>query len=141
MSIVYYNVKLSDVLPRLRRVLESDSRVKIAVVFGSILKGGLVRDVDVAVYTDPPLELKELLLLGDELERAVGVPVDLVPLCEVEPKLQYNILMKGLPIIVRDEDLYNKLALQALGQMQDLGIKVRQELKHSLQRRSGGSKN
>lgn len=41
MSIVYYNVKLSDVISKLKQILERDSRIKIAVIFGSILYGGL----------------------------------------------------------------------------------------------------
>ena len=45
-----------------------DSRIKIAVIFGSILHEGSVRDIDVAVHYSPPLSLKEILLLGDELE-------------------------------------------------------------------------
>jgi len=125
MSIVYYDVKLNDVMPKLKQILERNSRIKIAVIFGSILYGGPVRDIDVAVYSSPPLSLKEILLLSDELERAINVPVDLVPLDRVDPRLQYRILMEGLPIIVRDENLYDKLILLALGQIQDMEIKLR----------------
>ena len=125
MSIVYYDVKLNDVIPKLKQILERDSRIKIAVIFGSILYEGPVRDIDVAVYSNPPLSLKEVLLLSDELERAINVPVDLVPLDRVDPRLQYRILMEGLPIVVRDKNLYDKLILLALGQIQDMEIKLR----------------
>jgi len=125
MSIIYYDVKLNDVIPKLKQILERDSRIKIAVIFGSILYEGPVRDIDVAVYSNPPLSLKEVLLLSDELERAINVPVDLVPLDRVDPRLQYRILMEGLPIVVRDKNLYDKLILLALGQIQDMEIKLR----------------
>ncbi len=127
MSIIYYDVKLNDVIPKLKQILERDSRIKIAVIFGSILYEGPVRDIDVAVYSNPPLSLKEVLLLSDELERAINVPVDLVPLDRVDPRLQYRILMEGLPIVVKDRNLYDKLVLLALGQIQDMEIKLRMQ--------------
>lgn len=64
-------------------------------------------------------------MLSDELERAINVPVDLVPLDRVDPRLQYRILMEGLPIVVRDRNLYDKLVLLALGQIRDIEIKLR----------------
>jgi len=89
-SIAYYSARLDSIIPKVRPLLTKDPRVKVAVVFGSILRRDEVRDIDIAVYTHPPLTLKELLLLGDRLEREVGIPIDLIPLNEVDPKLQYK---------------------------------------------------
>ncbi|MEQ9715139.1 MAG: nucleotidyltransferase family protein [Candidatus Asgardarchaeia archaeon] len=124
MSIVYYNIDLNRIVPKLKQILVKDNRVKIAIIFGSALRRREVRDIDIAIYAYPRLSLKEILLLGDRLERAIDIPIDLIPLDEVFPKLQYKILMYGLPILIRDKNLYNKLILFALGQIQDIQLKM-----------------
>jgi len=58
--------------------LEKDDRVLVAVVYGSAIRREEVRDVDIAVYAKPDMSLKEFLRIEAELEREVGVPVDLV---------------------------------------------------------------
>ncbi len=122
-NIVYYRVKLEDIVSKLENVLRSDPRVEIAVLFGSVLYSNDVRDIDIAIYAYPPLALKELLLLGDKLERIINIPVDLVPLNEIPPSLQYKVLIEGKPLVVKNKDLYNKLILSALGQIQDIRLK------------------
>ena len=123
MSISYYSINLNKLRPALERILREDNRVKVAIIFGSILRRKDVRDIDIAIYAYPPLSLKEILLLGDKIEREVGIPIDIVPLDEIPPKLQYRVMMQGIPIIIRDKNLYNKLALLALGQTQDVMLK------------------
>ena len=48
-----------------------------------------------------------------------------VPLDELLPKMQYDILCDGEPMIVRDKVLYEGLVAQALGQIHDMKIKYR----------------
>jgi len=124
MSINYYTVELEEVIDRIKRVLSRDKRVRVAVLFGSSTRRRLVRDVDVAFYATPPLTLKETLLLGYLVESELGVPVDLIPLNEIPPPLQYDVLTRGVPVIVRDEVLFNKLTAMALGGKQDLELKL-----------------
>jgi len=82
----------------LKDALRRDRRVLIAVAFGSVLSSEHVRDVDIGLVTHPPLTLKELLVLAGRLELLIGVPVDLVPITEVPPKLQYKMLASGKPL-------------------------------------------
>ena len=125
MSLTYFAVDREEVLRKLRDALRRDRRVLIAVAFGSVLSSEHVRDVDIGLVTHPPLTLKELLVLAGRLELLIGVPVDLLPITEVPPKLQYKMLASGKPLIIRDKELYNKLTAFALGQLQDIEIKIR----------------
>ncbi|MCD6084644.1 MAG: nucleotidyltransferase domain-containing protein [Desulfurococcales archaeon] len=125
MSLTYFAVDREEVLRKLRDALRRDRRILIAVVFGSVLSSEHVRDVDIGLVTHPPLTLKELLVLAGRLELLIGVPVDLLPITEVPPKLQYKMLASGKPLIIRDKELYNKLTAFALGQLQDIEIKIR----------------
>jgi len=124
-SLTYFAVDREEVLRKLRDALRRDRRVLIAVAFGSVLSSEHVRDVDIGLVTHPPLTLKELLVLAGRLELLIGVPVDLLPITEVPPKLQYKMLASGKPLIIRDKELYNKLTAFALGQLQDIEIKIR----------------
>jgi len=124
-SLTYFAVDREEVLRKLRDALRRDRRILIAVVFGSVLSSEHVRDVDIGLVTHPPLTLKELLVLAGRLELLIGVPVDLLPITEVPPKLQYKMLASGKPLIIRDKELYNKLTAFALGQLQDIEIKIR----------------
>lgn len=125
MSLTYFAVDREEVLRKLRDALRRDRRILIAVAFGSVLSSEHVRDVDIGLVTHPPLTLKELLVLAGRLELLIGVPVDLLPITEVPPKLQYKMLASGKPLIIRDKELYNKLTAFALGQLQDIEIKIR----------------
>ena len=125
MSLTYFAVDREEVLRKLRDALRRDRRILIAVVFGSVLSSEHVRDVDIGLVTHPPLTLKELLVLAGRLELLIGVPVDLLPITEVPPKLQYKMLASGKTLIIRDKELYNKLTAFALGQLQDIEIKIR----------------
>ena len=125
MKITYYRVEKQKIVNTLKKELSELEEVKVAILFGSILRDSHVRDIDVAVYTVPKFTLKRLLLLASKLEEKLNIPVDLVPLDELSPKMQYNILCNGEPIIVRDKMLYEGLIAQALGQIHDMKIKYR----------------
>ena len=110
---------------RLRELLAARPRVKLAFLFGSILRREKVRDVDVAIYTAPRLDFRELLRLGTELEIALGVPVDLVQLPDLGPAFRLKILLRGRPVLIRDRQLYHRLVAAAFSELQDLRIALR----------------
>jgi len=124
MRINYYNVDFTALTNALKEFFLGHERVVIAVIFGSVLRRSDVRDVDVAVYTRPKLNLKEFLLLGVKVEELVGVPIDLIPIDEVTPQLQHTIFFEGLPIVIKDFELYNRLICMTIGQLQDITIKT-----------------
>ena len=126
MEIKYHNANLEESAVKLKNLLEKNSKIKLAIIYGSILHSNLIRDIDLAIYTSPPLQLKELLLLADKLEQTIKIPIHLTPINKLPPNLRLKILSKGKPIILKDKKLYNQLAYQALSQKQDLKIKLNQ---------------
>ena len=115
---------------KLRRVLEDMPGVKIAVLFGSVMRGRPVRDVEVAVCLDSKVGLRDLARMANVLEDALGlgVPVDVVPLrgARAPPKLRLKALLEGLKLVIRDSRLYAYLVSQALSEAMDLDIKLKE---------------
>jgi len=121
---VYYDINLKEVVEKVRKILEKEDKVLIAVIFGSATRRKRVRDIDIAVYLKPKYTLKELLLLEAKIEKILKVPVDLVPLDQASLKLAYKALAKGIKVVVKDPLLYSSLLTYALGQIQDMRIKL-----------------
>jgi uncharacterized protein len=82
---------------RAARFLAADPRVKLVFLFGSAADPdrSSVRDVDLAILTDPPLGLYELLDLKSEVARAAGGEVDLVPLNDAPVVLAREVAVTG----------------------------------------------
>jgi predicted nucleotidyltransferase len=57
-----------------------------------------VRDIDVAIQTEPELEFGEFLDLSAQIELDLGIPVDLVELAKVPQSLKERILNSGIVI-------------------------------------------
>ncbi len=74
MSLRYYEVRAEEVAERLRKRLGADPRVKLAAMFGSVLRRSVVRDVDMAVYAAPRMSLAEILRMSGKLEEALEYP-------------------------------------------------------------------
>ena len=127
-NIKYYRVSAEVAAEKLRRVLEDMPGVKIAVLFGSVMRRRPVRDVDVAVCLDSKVGLRDLARMANVLEDALGlgVPVDVVPLREAPPKLRLKALLEGLKLVIRDSRLYAYLISQALSEAMDLDVKLRE---------------
>lgn len=92
---------------RLKPVLEADSRIAYALLFGSAAAGRASShsDVDVAIGLVEGVALTPLEIgaLAARLEEAAGRPVDLVLLDEAPPGLAYRIFRDGRPIAVQSE--------------------------------------
>jgi predicted nucleotidyltransferase len=84
----------------IRDVLGARPDVVAVYLFGSTARGtaGISSDVDVAVLFDPP-PLRQLnsarFVIEGELERALGVPVDLVVLNDAPVDLRIRVLREG----------------------------------------------
>lgn len=107
-----------------RKILEKEDRVLVAVVYGSATRREEVRDIDIAIYAKPDIPFKKFLNIEAELEREIGVPVDLVPIDWAPPKLVYKALTEGVKVVSKSSILYNALVTQALAQIQDMQIKL-----------------
>jgi len=117
-------VNLKEVIEKVKKVLEREDRVLVAVVYGSATRRERVRDIDIAIYAKPDMPLREFLRIEAELEREIGVPVDLVPLDRVPPELAYKALTSGVKAVSRSPVLYSALVAQVLAHMQDVQIKL-----------------
>lgn len=83
---------------RAARFLAADPRVKLVFFFGSAADPDRkipVRDVDLAILTDPPLDLWELLRLRERTALAAGGDIDLVSLNEAGVVLAHEVVDAG----------------------------------------------
>ncbi|RLG86028.1 MAG: hypothetical protein DRO39_04140 [Thermoprotei archaeon] len=118
----YYELsseKKHEVLSRLRSKLESHEDVVLAVLYGSFLRDGVFRDIDVAVYLsyregEELDSFKAELDLGAALSEHVGYPVDVKVLNRAPPWFIRIVLERGIVLIERVPSLVKKLYLRAL---------------------------
>lgn len=78
-------------------VLAGDPRVRLVFQFGSSSDSAVrtVRDVDLAVWTDPPLSLDELVRLRADAVEVAGGAVDLVSLNDAGVVLAWEVADSG----------------------------------------------
>uniref|UniRef100_A0A7C5YTS2 Polymerase beta nucleotidyltransferase domain-containing protein n=1 Tax=Ignisphaera aggregans TaxID=334771 RepID=A0A7C5YTS2_9CREN len=60
MNIEYFEVKLNSVVESVKSVLERFDYVEAAVIFGSILRRCVVRDIDIGIVARKMITLREL---------------------------------------------------------------------------------
>lgn len=83
---------------RAARFLAADPRVKLVFLFGSAADPDReipVRDVDLGVLTDPPLDLWDLLRLGEDAALHAGGDIDLVSLNRAGIALAHEVVDTG----------------------------------------------
>jgi len=124
LSIRYYEVSIDSLTDQLRNALEKLPTLMIAVLFGSVLRMNLVRDIDVGIYFRSEEDLGDIIDLAGILEDMLGLPVDVVPLRRAPPKLRLKALLEGVRLVVRDNQLYWMLAAQALSEAWDMELKL-----------------
>ena len=93
-------------LDALRRVLEAESNVAYALLFGSSSKGATRHDSDVDIAVElasgSRRDIRTLGGLASRLESAAGRAVDLVLLDEAPAPLAYRIFRDGRLLVERD---------------------------------------
>jgi len=125
LNINYYEVSIEDASRRLRGILGGIMDVKVAVLFGSILRRNFIRDLDVGVFMNPEPNLKRIAEISGILEDALGLPVDIIPLNWASPKLKLKALLNSVKLIVGDSNLYTSLLKEALSEAMDLDLKIK----------------
>ncbi|HSK75912.1 MAG TPA: nucleotidyltransferase domain-containing protein [Thermoanaerobaculia bacterium] len=101
---------------RAARFLAADPRVKLVFFFGSAADPDRkipVRDVDVAILTDPPLDLWELLGLREDVALAVGGAIDLVSLNEAGVVLTREVADTGRCLYANPPELETDFVCRA----------------------------
>lgn len=95
-------------LAALRRVLEAESGISYALLFGSSARGTAhaESDADVAIELRPGAgrDVRALGGLAARLESVLGRPIDLVLLDEAPVALAYRIFREGRLLVERDHD-------------------------------------
>jgi len=83
---------------RAARRLARDPRVRLVYLYGSTVDPDVpaVRDVDLAVLTEPALDLDDLLRLRAEVVTEVGGPLDLVSLNDASIVLAHEVADFGV---------------------------------------------
>jgi len=125
MSVEYYEVEVDRVAKVAREVLERFEFIEAAVLFGSVLRRGFVRDVDVGIIVSREISVKELNEVASALEQALGIPVDLVVLNDAPPLLRLKALTEGLKLIVKDKRKLFFIASESFMELEDVKEKLR----------------
>jgi predicted nucleotidyltransferase len=115
--ILYYPAQEArDRAERAARRLAEDPRVVLVFLFGSAADPDrpLVRDVDVAILTRPPLSLDELLRLRADLILEVGPGIDLVSLNTAPPVLAHEVATTGRCLFARDPEQETEFVVRSI---------------------------
>uniref|UniRef100_A0A7J2U415 Nucleotidyltransferase domain-containing protein n=1 Tax=Ignisphaera aggregans TaxID=334771 RepID=A0A7J2U415_9CREN len=96
----YYRFSKNEKEVLLKKIKEFLSRydIDLAIVFGSFVEGDVFRDIDIAIYSYA-MDLDKFLKINSELELELGIPVDIVPLDQLNPIFRLKILRKGLVVV------------------------------------------
>lgn len=100
-KIQYYKIGQKEkevIIDKLKALLAKEKQVKIAWLFGSITRRDSIRDIDLAVHSEPELTFKEFLNLNAQIELELGLPVDMVEIARVPEALKEKIYTSGLLI-------------------------------------------
>jgi predicted nucleotidyltransferase len=89
------------------RELARDARVKVVYLFGSAAdpRREFVRDLDLALLTDPALSLHQLMRLRADVVAITRVPVDLVSLNEASVVLSHEVVASGQCLYARTPEI------------------------------------
>jgi predicted nucleotidyltransferase len=118
----YYEVDRSRVLTVTKEILEPMEFIEIAVLFGSILRRSVVRDIDIGLIMSRGVGFDQLTELSALLEDSLGVPVDLVLLNEAPPFFKFKVLMEGVRIVVKNPLIYHYILTESFMEYMDLNL-------------------
>ncbi len=104
------------ILYKLRRVLEGEEGVRLAVVHGGFISSRIFRDIDVAVLLAIPEEnrLDYVEELREKMERETGIAVDIQVLNNAPPKFAYKALSNCRILVERNPGLAASLRLRLM---------------------------
>lgn len=109
-------MRKKKILEIIREVLEQEDKVLLAIVFGSFVELESFRDVDIAVYSlDSSLDY--IASLSAKLELKLDIPVDVVPLTEIDAYFRYYVFTRGKIILEKVPGLYEALLRQTEGEL------------------------
>jgi len=117
----YFRENKERVLSKLQELLEREEGVLLAIVFGSFVDLESYRDIDVAICSVDE-NLDYMAKLGARLELELGIPVDVVPLRELDPWFRWKVLTKGIVVVEKRPGLYEALLNMTIDELKLLEI-------------------
>jgi len=104
-----------QVAERAAHELARDPRVRLVYLFGSAadVERTTVRDVDLAVLTEPPLSQDELLRMRADLVLATEPVIDLISLNDAPVVLAWEVADSGRCLYARDADAETEFVTRA----------------------------
>jgi predicted nucleotidyltransferase len=120
----------------LQRELDARPEVLLAVLHGSFPRGGVYRDIDVAVWLDPTRlsrdeRFRYALDLSVHLRVQLGCPVDVRVLNDAPLAFRYHAL-QGRPLVTRDEAWLDELRARTWDDYLDFQPFARRYLREAL---------
>jgi predicted nucleotidyltransferase len=96
-------------------VLAKDPRIRLVYLFGSAVEPGMqrARDVDLAIFTEPPLDLDELMRLRAEILDDVEGNLDLVSLNEASIVLAKEVADRGRCLYANPAEAETEFVIRA----------------------------
>lgn len=112
---------LDHITETLRPLLEAETTLRAAYVFGSVSQGQATpsSDVDLGLLFEERTALPALLRIQSTLEEALGAPTDVVDLGSASAFLALDII-KGRRIYCHDDDAVDEFELYVLRRAGDL---------------------
>lgn len=104
-----------ETVKKIAEWLSRDERVKLVYLYGSTVdsKRPSVRDIDLAIYCEPPLSVAEGLSLEENIARDFAVPVQLVHLNKASIVLAHEIAETGICLYSASDVLARDFVVQA----------------------------
>jgi hypothetical protein len=122
------------VIQHLKDLLQAHREVLVAILHGSFVTGGAFRDVDVALLVDgvPRERFRDYELeQGVRWSKELGLPIDVRLLNDAPIAFRYHAI-KGLPLLVREEDCYDELRARTWNEYWDFAPFARRYLKEAI---------
>ncbi|MCI0416192.1 nucleotidyltransferase domain-containing protein [bacterium] len=112
----------SEIAKRVREFFDSSSNVQLVLLFGSSAMGtsGPESDVDIAVLFERVPGAYESQDLKEGLAEKLNREVDLIILNHASPILRMQVLKKGIPVLVKEQQHYCRFFTDTISQYDDL---------------------
>jgi predicted nucleotidyltransferase len=99
--IQYYKIgkkQKEAIILKLKALLANEKEIRLAWLFGSVIRRDSIRDLDIAIHVEPEMSFQDFLNLNAHIELELRIPVDMVQIENTPQKLKENILASGILI-------------------------------------------
>ena len=133
--------KKQELMKRIRGILDKYDEILLAVIYGSFIRSGSIRDIDIAIFTGYKIPYNKVEEFEDILSRAieeeVGLPIDLRIIDYAPPWFRIKAL-DGIVVLEKSSAMVARLKFKARQEISDIQAKekILQDFKASRKRLS-----